>query len=190
MLKGPSCGRRSKTADAQKWQDKWYMYKEERWGAARNSMIINKKKTSSPNTWAPISLTPSLHLALFTPFIINLYYYFNSLLMWAFESCKIFPISHPLDHDGHETSDGLEDSKKQDHGQEPPRSAVYWIGSSRSTWPWMVANEWRRLLNKQFQMSFGIFPCFPHCPRLDGMAGKQRMLGVDAMPHVHDHSIC
>ena len=38
-------------------------------------------------------------------------------------------------------------------------------------------------------MSFGIFPCFPHCPRLDGMAGKQRMLGVDAMPHVHDHSI-
>ena len=39
--------------------------------------------------------------------------------MWAFESCKIFPISHPLDHDGHETSDGLEDSKKQDHGQEP-----------------------------------------------------------------------
>ena len=70
--------------------------------------------------------------------------------MWAFESCKIFPISHPLDHDGHETSDGLEDSKKQDHGQEPPRSAVYWIGSSRSTWPWMVENEWRRLLKKQF----------------------------------------
>ena len=116
----------------------------------------------------PISLTPSLHLALFTPFIINLYklfqlspyatnitplgsgHYFNSPLMWAFESCKIFPISHPLDHDGHETSDGLEDSKKQDHGQEPPRSAVYWIGSSRSTWPWMVANEWRRLLKKQF----------------------------------------
>ena len=56
----------------------------------------------------------SLHLLLSA--YIN---YFNSPLMWVFESCKIFPISHPLDHDGHETSDGPEDSKKQDHGQEP-----------------------------------------------------------------------